>query len=337
MTQHSVRASLALLTLAALPACSNGGMSPPTSGACMTPAPATCASQRAGSVPVELTASTDGGTNTVTPSCISGSASDVSFEFTAPEAGRYVFDTAGSSYDTAIAVLGACGGAELGCNDDPSGGVFQGALTLDLEACQTVIVVVDGFGNQTGAVRLRISSSETACDDGLDNDGDGAIDCADTDCFSPACAGVDDWPAAYIAFEDRVLVLTNQRRAAGATCDTDVFGPAPALEMDEVIRVAARAHSLDMGQQRYFEHDSLDGRTFADRMTMAGFRGATPWGENIAAGQTSPEEVVQGWMDSPGHCRNIMNADYRTIGVGYAVVAGSPYQHYWTQDFAASH
>ncbi len=72
------------------------------------------------------------------------------------------------------------------------------------------------------------------------------------------------------------------------------------------------------------------------RIAAAGYR-ASGWGENIAAGQSTPEEVVQGWMESPGHCRNIMNPEYRTIGIGYGVVPGSPYGTYWTQDFAAGH
>jgi uncharacterized protein YkwD len=120
-------------------------------------------------------------------------------------------------------------------------------------------------------------------------------------------------------------------------CADEAFGPAPPLEMDAVIREAARKHSLDMGDQDYFEHDSLDGRTFSDRMSDEGFMGASPWGENIAAGQPTAQRVVDGWMDSPGHCRNIMNPAYRTIGIGYAYVETSSFGHYWTQDFAASH
>jgi uncharacterized protein YkwD len=127
-------------------------------------------------------------------------------------------------------------------------------------------------------------------------------------------------------------------RAMGFDCDTeDSFGAAGPLEMDAVIQVAARAHSLDMGEQDYFDHDSLDGRSFSDRMTMAGFAGASPWGENIAAGQQTALSVVEGWMESDGHCANIMNPSYRVIGIGYAEVEGSSYGTYWTQDFAASH
>ena len=88
--------------------------------------------------------------------------------------------------------------------------------------------------------------------------------------------------------------------------------------------------------QNYFEHDSLDGREFGDRMREAGFDGEYPWGENIAAGQSTPAAVVNGWMSSSGHCANIMNPGYRAIGVGYAYSAASNYGHYWTQDFGGS-
>jgi uncharacterized protein YkwD len=76
---------------------------------------------------------------------------------------------------------------------------------------------------------------------------------------------------------------------------------------------------------------------FSDRMSDAGYSGASPWGENIAAGQPTPAEVVDGWMHSPGHCRNIMDPDYHVIGIGYAYDASSSYGHYWTQDFGGSH
>lgn len=289
---------------------------------------------------MELTASTAMEADDFAPSCMARAGGrDVALQFTAPEAGRYEISTEGSRFDTVLSVRRDCGGAEIACNDDARPGMgTTSALTVELEACETVIIVVDGFSEgEAGDVVVRVSGRESACDDGMDNDGDGAADCMDVDCFSVECSGGDDWPAEYQAFEWRVLELTNERRAAGAMCAMDAFGPAPPLEMDALIREAARGHSLDMGQQAYFEHDSLDGRTFADRMSATGFMGASPWGENIAAGQSSPEEVVQGWMESPGHCRNIMNPAYRTIGIGYAVVPGSPYGQYWTQDFAASH
>ena len=58
-------------------------------------------------------------------------------------------------------------------------------------------------------------------------------------------------------------------------------------------------------------------------------------GENIAAGQTTPQEVVDGWMQSPGHCSNIMSPSFTEIGVGYVLAPQGQLPHYWTQTFGA--
>ncbi len=134
------------------------------------------------------------------------------------------------------------------------------------------------------------------------------------------------------SFEQEVLALTNARRAAGATCGTQAFAPAPPLAPNAALRDAAQKHSVDMGTRDYFDHTSLDGRSPGDRIHASGLRPRT-WGENIFAGPRTPAEVVDGWMKSPGHCVNIMNPRFRFLGVGYASVPGSTYTNYWTQDF----
>ena len=106
----------------------------------------------------------------------------------------------------------------------------------------------------------------------------------------------------------------------------------PPLSVDASLASAARAHSEDMGLQDYFSHTGLDGRSPADRIADAGYA----WnymGENIAAGQPTPEDVIDSWMASDGHRANILNPNFCDIGVGYAYVADSTYEHYWTQDF----
>ena len=127
----------------------------------------------------------------------------------------------------------------------------------------------------------------------------------------------------YADFESEVLDLVNAERAAQ--------GLHP-LNADTNLATAARDHSEDMGLQDYFSHTSLDGRTVPDRITAAGYSYNT-YGENIAAGQPTPERVVDAWMESSGHRANILNPIYCDIGVGYAYLANSTYRHYWTQDF----
>ena len=143
-------------------------------------------------------------------------------------------------------------------------------------------------------------------------------------------------PEGNSAFEQAVLDLVNGHRAGGATCGGTAYGPAAALGLNTKLRAAARAHSQDMAANDYVSHTSRDGRTFEDRIRDAGYAGSYPLGENVAAGPSSPQSVVSGWMASAGHCRNIMNSDFRAIGVGYAQDASSTYRHYWTLDFGGS-
>lgn len=314
----------------------------PDAGMSCMPAPSACATDLGNEFPVDVVANIRDASDSGRGSCADASAGDsrdVAFQWTAPRAGTYEIATESDSFDTILYVRrGSCDGEEIACNDDVENGNINSHVTVELAACETIVIVVDGYwAESTGEARLTISARENICDDGIDDDGDGLVDCDDDDCRTQECIEDGAWPPAWADFEWRVLELTNERRAAGANCGGEVFGPADPLEMNAIIRIAARLHSKDMGEQDYFEHDSLDGRTFDQRMSMAGFSGPSPWGENIAAGQRTAEEVVEGWMNSPGHCRNIMEPAFRVIGIGYAEVEGSTFGTYWTQDFAAGH
>jgi len=104
------------------------------------------------------------------------------------------------------------------------------------------------------------------------------------------------------------------------------------LVWDDALGAAARGHSADMAQLNYFSHTSLDGRLFYQRITAAGYAYST-CGENIAAGYSNAQAVMNGWMNSPGHRANILGSGFCDIGVGYAYGSASTYGHYWTQDF----
>jgi uncharacterized protein YkwD len=104
------------------------------------------------------------------------------------------------------------------------------------------------------------------------------------------------------------------------------------LAWDNALGAAAWDHSTDMAQQNYFSHTSLDGRQFNQRIAAAGYPYSTG-GENIAAGYSTPQALMNGWMNSSGHRANILNASFCDIGVGYAFGSASSYRHYWTQDF----
>jgi len=102
------------------------------------------------------------------------------------------------------------------------------------------------------------------------------------------------------------------------------------LTVDTRLAAAAQAHSADMVQRGFFAHESPDGRQVWDRAVAAGYA-YRKVAENIAAGQRSAEEVVRGWMESPGHRANILDGDLTQIGVGRA--EGGSYGVYWTQVF----
>lgn len=147
------------------------------------------------------------------------------------------------------------------------------------------------------------------------------------------CDDVATWEnTAWTEAEDKVLALVNARRAAGASCGGVAKAPALALTFDERLRCAARKHSKDLATTGTFSHTGSDGSTPWQRINAAGYayRRAA---ENIAGGQSTPEAVVTGWMNSTGHCNNIMDPKLTQLGVGYFYLSGSKYKHYWTQDF----
>jgi uncharacterized protein YkwD len=140
------------------------------------------------------------------------------------------------------------------------------------------------------------------------------------------CAATASWDPSWVAFEDEVQRLSNLQRQAGAVCGETSYPPVAPLSADPALRCAARLHAKDLQDRDYFSHTTPDGVTFDQRITQAGYRWRT-LGENIAAGYRTPQTVVQGWMQSPGHCQNIMNATFTQVGVGF-------YDDFrWTQDF----
>jgi len=137
-------------------------------------------------------------------------------------------------------------------------------------------------------------------------------------------------PPAGDPFEDQVLLLMNQARAAGAACGGTSMPPVPSLTMDASLQMAARLHSQDMALNNFFSHTSLDGRTFTQRIRNAGYAGS-PLAENIGLGYADPQAVMNDWMASAGHCANIMSNALHVVGIGYA--AASSNGPYWTADF----
>ena len=149
------------------------------------------------------------------------------------------------------------------------------------------------------------------------------------------CEAAEDWDPEWVQFEEEVLLLVNENRSRTADCGVEgTFAAAPPLAMNPILRCSARLHSFDMFERGYFEHDNPDGINPFQRMAAAGFVGSGG-GENIALGQTTPEQVMDAWMDSDGHCANVMRPNFTLIGVGYHPGMGRQSSNYWTQNFGA--
>ncbi len=106
------------------------------------------------------------------------------------------------------------------------------------------------------------------------------------------------------------------------------------LSQDHALDQAAQGHAEDMLARSYFEHRSPEGTTVRERSKAARYYWAVI-GENIAEGQTSLDEVMETWMNSPGHRKNILSPNFTELGVGLALGRGGDgkYRAVWVQNF----
>ena len=130
-----------------------------------------------------------------------------------------------------------------------------------------------------------------------------------------------------------ILKEVNVARATARDCGDQSFPPAGPLTWNAQLGAAALEHSNDMATQRYFNHTGKDGSDVGVRSRRAGYNWSRV-GENIAFGSYTPQETVAGWLSSPGHCANIMNAGFTEMGAAYAVTPDKQQGlTYWTQVF----
>ena len=130
-------------------------------------------------------------------------------------------------------------------------------------------------------------------------------------------------PSFWSAPEQQAVELINQHRRAN--------GCAPA-QINFELSIAAKNHSRDMAEHNYFSHTGLNGSTFGQRAQAANYQ-YWPSGEIIAAGYATAAEVVNGWMNSPGHRDIILTCANDDIGIGLHSQTNSQWQHYWTAVF----
>ncbi|MGW0291597.1 CAP domain-containing protein [Streptomyces tuirus] len=126
-------------------------------------------------------------------------------------------------------------------------------------------------------------------------------------------------PSGESAAAAQVLSLVNEERAK--------VGCSP-VTASSALAGLAQSYSEDMAARGFFDHTDPDGSTPWDRAEKAGI--SNLGGENIARGQADAAAVMDAWMNSPGHRANILNCDFKTLGVGVELGSGGPW---WTQNF----
>ena len=135
---------------------------------------------------------------------------------------------------------------------------------------------------------------------------------------------------------EEFLDAVNQARSAGRMCGGVSYPAVPAVAWNDTLAMAAYLHSSDMAINGFFSHTGSDGSSPGDRITREGYDWRT-YGENIAVNYPTVSAVLQGWLGSDGHCRNIMNSGFEEIGAAYAEggYSGTPSAPYWTFELAA--
>jgi uncharacterized protein YkwD len=132
--------------------------------------------------------------------------------------------------------------------------------------------------------------------------------------------------------EERVLELVNEARAEARRCGRRRFESAKPLTLSAALTRAAAAHAADMAANDFMGHSGSDGSSAGERVNRAGYR----WrgvAENVAAGQPDADAVVESWLESAGHCANIMSPLFAEMGVAFEPAPRSSLRIFWAQVF----
>lgn len=134
--------------------------------------------------------------------------------------------------------------------------------------------------------------------------------------------------------KQQIIDAVNQARAKARSCGTKHFSAAAPLQWNNKLFFAADKHSKDMVANNFASHTGSNGSSVGSRVNNEGYR----WrlvAENIAGGQPSLQSAVSGWLNSDGHCENIMNAKAKEFGLSCRYGANTRYGYYWTMVLAS--
>ena len=131
-----------------------------------------------------------------------------------------------------------------------------------------------------------------------------------------------------------LLATHNAARGEGRYCGSTYYPAAPELSWNCNLATAAANHNQDMVDNNFFSHTGSDGSLPWDRAQAAGYNYSYV-GENIAAGYTTVDDAMSGWLASSGHCSNIMSQDYTEMGADMLYSDSADYGYYWTSVFGS--
>lgn len=124
-----------------------------------------------------------------------------------------------------------------------------------------------------------------------------------------------------------MVYKVNKVRTSGCRCGRRYMPPVGKVEWNETLYRSALSHARDMWENNFFEHFSSKGLNIGERLDAFGYY----WqhaGENLGEGQRSFDEVLFDWIESPIHCRMLMNPDVKEMGI-------AKYKKYWVQHFGS--
>jgi len=174
------------------------------------------------------------------------------------------------------------------------------------------------------------------------------IACGDTSA-PRTTASESSYAVAQKTTQSEILNAINEARSVARDCQdgNGLVSAASALTWNEDLYASAYEHSYDLAESNTFSHygsgksSDITGSNnnkasyFNERIRANGYVGYRTIGENIAGGQATIQEAVTAWLASPAHCTNIMNPNFKEIGVAVVVDSSSDYGIYWTQSFGA--
>lgn len=228
---------------------------------------------------------------------------------------------AGASGDAPTKVAGASGGggdAAAGVNALGGGGDLASALAGLATALKSLADLVSKMNISGGGG----SGGMAGCGGGAKVAGVQGQAATKQQFVAKATAPTTTATGEDNAFEQRVLELINEeRRKAGLG----------GVVYNGTLDNAAEKHATHMSLVGSMAHDGIGDGDPGERARAEGWRKS--WGENVATGQTSPEQVVREWMNSPTHRKNILDPNFRNMGVGYVTAANG--RSYWAQEFGA--